>query len=1300
MPFTRDKDGNLVYSNSAEYSPKVTQLPNTLGVDLDKYTDYESNDYIKGAYDAQYWNNERAKKQNGFAKFLNSTGQMVGTFGTSLASTVSSLGSGAVALGAEALTGGEAEGMDIFLNNPIMKGISDFDTYLKEDLLPTYYTKDQQESLFSASTGTDLLNGIGFLASNILPNTAVIKSFGGLSKMAALSKAGKLDKMLDVAVKTGKIGNIEKQVLSSTARYLGNAGPIIGAVTGRIGESAIESYQTYQDLIDQGYSEEEAKSQRDNVFMGNMALAVSDLAQYSRWFRGSGIGSKLVQDGLATTVAKEGKKEILGSLLKEASQEAAEEGYQFLLSKGAEKAAKGKSFIDGISESTGELFGTIEGVKSMAIGAVLGGGMSRIAEARNAKKQKAYLQDLANNLTQNADVTERFITTPEGQRIVNPELTKIATRFATYEQLKDQALAAGDQQAYDVLEKTQFSDLVAAKIEAGQYEDFIDQLRDMGNSSEEEIQAMFGDLPIRDGKQLTPKQVAQEKIQLAERVKQMTEGLSILPKLQNVSRSAMSLVRHKLFTQEALREEVKYIDNQIAQIKARAVTTFFPDSQKLVENELLPQDQYQLEQLESRRKDLVNNFIETSTDFKQYVEDPNKAQEEADKIQEKNIKDSIDNEIEKITKEEKQVAQSIENKDTINIDGEDVTIIGEDPETGNPIVQNQSGEQTIVDKTDVIVPEEVNDFEEEAPISTVEERQHELISEDPAKKPTQLSTSGQALLIENNLHVIEEGEKKLNPEFENQTRVFNNPTISNNVVSDPKDTPNVITFKATLEALIENNGTKKADIERRKNEDIDIRLREDPMQFGSWMVTGLAGGFKSKEEAIQAINAKYDAELAALEPSINLEKTNNRRRDNNLEPLTEEDLKSTDYIPIKLTLQINGKDQNITNYFHNPEYYFRTSAANREDVNHQEEFQKQREIRAKLVEQIKANGEAIIKTESKSDGVLNYNPLVQGQRKTSPVLQIFGGVSVEQFISPKSHNLWIIDQEPKQVKTKGLQIVTAVMPSSKEGWFDVTYTNAVGATEIRHLQEAPVLGQMTYEVVTPSGSVRKITPFSKKSFSPEQIDQMAELIHFRLTSGEKTIVANGTEYQIIGNESNPGIIDSLIYTGFVKSKSAEAKASQLGFDKNNNLYLGQDVIDRNDPEALALITNHLRQYKSKPHFKFRSMVFDKFGIPSFDGENWKIESPKKYENFMFSGEDALIQTALSKPIFVNSYFKFATDSNGDILTEIETVESIPAIIEQSDLPSEVQEKEAECNGSTNGKPNDLIGLDDWEIEEI
>jgi hypothetical protein len=951
--------------------------------------------------------------------------------------------------------------------------------------------------------------------------------------------------------------------------------------------------------------------------MGNMALAASDMLQFTRWFKGDKLADSLVKKGLATTLKEKTKGEFLGSMLKEAGQEAAEEGFQFLLSKGAEKSARGKSFLEGVNEASGELFSTIEGQKSMLLGAVLGGGMGTAMNVYNHKQQKETLNELAKQLTSVGDANERYIITPEGKRIVNPALSKIATTFMFYEQQKDKALAEGDQETYDIAEKMQFSELVAAKMDAGNLDEFIDELKDMGRSSAEEVEFMFGELPIRNGKKMTPQEVVFEKVQQAEKVKQLNEGLQKIPALSNLSNSGLNQVRHSLLTQEVLRDQITDLDQKIMAVKGRAVTSYFPDTKELFENELLPQDQMELELLEAAKEGTVKNFLEAQKQFRDFIKKPELADEVVEKAQTKAVENAV--------KEKEKDTQTLETfiqantpddslepneiKVVVDVNGEEYTILGED-ENGSVTIENAAGDVFVLDKekfskafannfvaeeTDY---EETNDPENNPELDRMYEENPGRIEEDSYKKVTQLSSSGQAVAIEGDTRVIEEGEFQLNPEFVYQTELFNEPTLSDNIVSDPKDEPKTIQFKA----------------EKGEIEDLDA--------------------------------------------------TNDRRVARGLEPIKPEQLESDEFMPIKLTLVVNGRANNkVVSYFHTPDYYQQTAVYDkiekavekgeikREDADklHKANLEKQKEIRSKLVQAIKEDKTVTLNTVGKSEGVLNFNPKVAGGRKVSPITEVFDG-TIDEIIAPKAHNLYtVINGKTTQIKTKGLEIVTNV-EQTKTG-YKITVMNS-RLTETIFMSQFPYnVGEMVYEIVTPNGNVKRISPFSKQSFTSEQINSMAELLYYRLTTGEKEINVKGEQQLITGTQDNPGIIDSLIYVGAVKSTSAEAIASQLVFAKDGTLVLGTTKITKEDPEAFNKIRTHLNQFKSKPQFKMRSVSNEKFGIPVQTEKGWIVEKPMPYANFMFKGDDALIKTALNKTKFLNTYFTFATDNQGDLLIE-------------------------------------------------
>ena len=1242
-------------------------------VDLSKYEQYLGNDsgLIEGDIDIELWNEQRARAQSGGAKVLNSIGQGVGTFGTALASSVAALGSGAVALGAETadafMEGDQVSGMDIFLNNPVMRGVNDFDKFLKEDLIPTYYTKEQQDSFFSASTGTDLLNGLGFMMSAVVPAGAINKMFGGMSKLASIAKAGKLPAILKLAEEAGRLTKIESAIISKTARYLDKVGPIVGGVVGRIGESAMEANQTYeqikesltaerdqaiQDMATYGETdnmyalkltdaeiENKAKTGRNNDFGGNMMLTFSDISQNTRWFRGGGIGDRLIKDGFRTTVKGLTKKGIIGSFIKESVQEAGEEGFQFLLSKGAENQAKyGKSFLSGIEDASGDLFTTIEGIKSMGLGAILGGGMSSFAAAKNSKKLKEQLNAIAQQQTLNADVSQRYITDPiTGKKIVNPELSKVATTFAFYEQQKDKAAAEGDQDAYDVAEKMQFSHLVSSKIAADQFDDFVDQLQDLGMSSTEEMEAMFGELPTKNGKKMTPAEVAFDKIQLAKRVKNLDEGLQRLPGMENLGPNGMNLAKHMLFTQEALREQIKNKDLEILEVQAKAVYNPFPvENSDLFEQEdnLLPQDKLKLAELQTEKEVILEEYKKISDVFKAVVAKPELAQEEADATQEENISNAVNTLVTELKQEGQDLANAVGQTITVqDAEGNNIEVVVATDEDGNFVNEN-TGEiipnEVVLEQTatpvEEVAEEDLPEFNEEF-ITADEEDENDNTIDEYQQKTTVNASSGQALEIDGGQAVIEEGERVQNPKFVEQTKVFNDPTVSNNVVANPTDKPKVITFKAELGTIT--------------------------------------------EEELNATNA--------------------RRKAKGLDPITMEQAQNDpEFMPIVLTLKVNGKSKNnVKSYYHTPDYYYSTAeydaierskdlSKEAKEIAHKKNFEKYKAIRADLIAQILKNKSVTLATAGKSRGVLNYNPKVDEERKTSNVIGILAK-DFKELLTGIRNKFFSIDNDgvTNPINTQGIRIVTAVEEMKDGNFIIFTQSNSSKSSFVSKNQYS--IGTMLFELISPNGEVVTTSPFTKKRFNKEQVDSLVDLIIEKL-QGNNTIDVGGKLLTISGTDTVPGILDSLIYIGKVKSKNASAIESQLYFTKDGRLVLGTQFYDINTEGLYGIIENHISQYKARPHFKFRSVeVFGKnFGIPVKQGNGkYKIENPVNYMEFMFGGEKtpALIVTALNPTKFVNSYFKFVNNNNGNLSAEEQSDKTEPVITPEP--VSDIEAKKAD-----------------------
>jgi hypothetical protein len=1234
MPYELDQNGKLIRTTlKTQAAPE--QLSNTMDVDLSKYEDYlaPGESYIKGEYDQQKWDDNRARNQSGTEKALNSIGQGVGTFGTALASGVGALVSGAAALGAEAVTGGEAEGMDIFLNNPFMKGIDDFDKYIKNDLVPTYYTKDQQDRIFSAATGTDLLNGVGFMMSAIIPSQAITKLFGSMAKLATAAKVGRAGAVIDAAVAAGEATAVEGKIISSLATRLNAAGPIVGAVVGRIGESSMEAYQTYTQIKesltaerDQARQEIEmtgkaskpsalltdeeienrAKDGRNNVFGGNMVLAASDVLQYSRWFRGAGLGERIAKEGFKSVVKNTTKRELLGSLIKEAGQEAAEEGFQFLLSKGAEKSAKGKSFLQGIEEASGDLFTTVEGQKSMLLGAVLGGGMSSIAAAKNSKETKKQLEQLAQNLTASGDANARYITDPvTGKKIVNPELTKVATTFAFFEAKKQAAAEAEDWVAYEVAEKLQFSTLVESKLQAGQYDDFISDLKEMGTANPEEIKQMFGDLPMRDGREMSPMEVANEKIALAKRIKTMSEGIDALPQFNQVDKEGKPIVpkkskayiKHQMFTQESLRDQILESDKRILEIKGRTPSPIFTGDNVTEKPEPYPGDVYALKLENQNRENLLGEFQQISKEFKEFLKTPEKATAAVNAVQEENIRSAVDDQVVKNEKQARLEAEAAREAERIAATAIEPTIIStpngdiEVQKVGDKLINVETGEE--VDVAGQILSD-LKDPEE---------------------------------LVEKQVEYTPENE--LPEEYPIKEDIFNTTTRGHEINWA--------------------NGGERFPLFNAATNLIEWALHGPHAQITEYMSKPENTPSTTNKYSIEITPASYtEAELVVILKDINDRRDLIRRQNPsiNLNLLTLADLANPAHLPLRIRILKNGKvveasEQNIL-HFHDVDYFFKTQ--NYTDIRDSEmpEDQKVEAInkrlnellieRTKVVEQLK-NGPVSIDVEAKSKGMLNFLPKDKdGKNQVVSFEKVFGSPT-----SPKNSG--------------GIGIITSI---DEDGVPTVEYegTGQIVALSDKQYKGRFVAGEIVFEAIAANGTPVIINAITKNEYPQEVIDSLIEMILYKLASGQNKITVNGKKYDLVGKTGNRGLIDMLAYVGISK----ETPERSFSFLKDSkSLKIGNKVFTAAQvDEARAALSVLIPTYHKYPKLAAGKLVSGREGtivIPTeINMENGEAKGQEMpYKEFIFGGDNPLIGTNVNPNIpFINSYFGFAKDATGKL----------------------------------------------------
>ena len=195
---------------------------------------------------------------------------------------------------------------DLWMRNLWMKWLESTKEEVRNNA-PVYLTDEQMnDKTFMdwlkdpAQSVDDTVQGLAFLASMLVPTNWIGSAVSKGSKLARwieesqLVKSGlkgfdKLDDLAKEKLIAQGIDPIKFEAkLANTQKILEKTGVLTGAIVGRLGESAMEANQSYEEIIKEltskGYSqdkaEEIAREQSNNVFGLNMALSIPDTFLY------------------------------------------------------------------------------------------------------------------------------------------------------------------------------------------------------------------------------------------------------------------------------------------------------------------------------------------------------------------------------------------------------------------------------------------------------------------------------------------------------------------------------------------------------------------------------------------------------------------------------------------------------------------------------------------------------------------------------------------------------------------------------------------------------------------------------------------------------------------------------------------------------------------------------------------------------------------------------------------------------------------------------------------------------------
>lgn len=472
------------------------------------------------------WDEQRAKNQGTGEKWLNGfTKAIVTTVGAVTENT----------LGVLAGLGEMAFGSGYYYDNFIGQSIDKANDWMRE-AMPNYKTQAEVDMPTGQKLGTanfwadTVLNGAGYSLGSI----ATMFLTGGTGLIARgvnlASKSQKLQSMYQVskAITTGT------QLADKTFKASKAKGLLTAANTVEMGlymslaEASVEAReaqkQAYEglvekelerlDLTNEGDLGEErlAKILEASYAAGNTdfitqlpVLAGTNLFMFGKQVAGFKTASKINRDvaldaatnQVINTVGQRGLFRSALSRLKPFAQgsltEAFQEGWQFASKVGAVDYHTDKYYNSGFEDATesilqglNETFGTQEGLESMLVGAIVGGGISGVTSAVQRpyaqRKEKAqYLTDLLNG---------GFL-----KNAANKGQTANAMTIAL--QQMEQAREAGDIKKFKDAQNKLITYNAFEALENGGFDVFMEKLDDAASLEDAEFAKAFGYDPTK-----------------------------------------------------------------------------------------------------------------------------------------------------------------------------------------------------------------------------------------------------------------------------------------------------------------------------------------------------------------------------------------------------------------------------------------------------------------------------------------------------------------------------------------------------------------------------------------------------------------------------------------------------------------------------------------------------------------------------------------------------------------------------------------------------------------------------------
>ena len=1301
----KEMENNLYNFAMSRIRSNQSMMTPTLNVGLQFPSDSSYDEGIPGSDLQLGINKYRDEQQSDLLAFGNTLVSGAVTAGTALGTTALIVNPyGLAALGAATALQGVINGTDTneendnplnwFLNNAIFQTMDYASNKIKENT--PVYTSDMDKEGLSKYAGLGGLNafmeGVGFLAGGVggarLAATKIGQGSQFYNNLLKLKGGDKLlrGKTIEEASRLGLEAGQDLDKLNKAVKFADSISGLTASAVGRIGESAMEAYGTKQEMIQNGFTEPEADDAMAETFATNMALSLPEYFQNLKMlgtFKGilnSTQDLSRYSDDVMD-IAKAGRtqmgkidkaKDILSALGKGVVFEGSEEGIQYAINKAAQQSVEDEdNFLDSFVSNFQESFVTEEGQLSWILGSLLGGGMSSIGAAKGIKdknkKISEYIADaesIKNEKDANYTVDEnkfyKTIKTPDGvtEKVINQDYLNSIRKNSELEAIKIYAESKNDEQLYEIAKNKQILNKALFNIRTNTFDAFLNELESSKDLSLQELKALKAtqtNKPISEI-ELTDQDIKdnatsiQEAVDLVKDFKSTYDSLGSIPGLASLSKPALFKFAEIIGTQKSIAKELKKVrpeilpaleeySKQFAAIGTEApkTKTGKPDKRTVeyknsglataLEGILDPIKAEELKINYENYKELNVANKELLAQYEKYLKNPKllefetrkeELQKKANVVKKKINETVTENEINVETENKLNELKNNVTDDTITINtpmGEiEVSVVdGQfvDAVTGE-VVNEEDVRQSIQQEITENKAKEKEDFTDEE-----EYKETEGPIANSAKKPTVYSTSTKGYAGTGTNRV---------------TTFYNNPS---NEVAYQKESLfyNIVKW------------------------------------FGNWANTpGLT-------------KSKYTTRLFLQTPTQEiLDRVNASRKAKQLEELTMEDLTSNPgYVLIGMNVLENGKSvsEDIL-HFHDVDYFTETLAYENlkkqydngeiNEAKFYDEVAKERELivkqRLKLITALKSGKDVQLEVVTKSNGIINYNPKVDGKNQVLPIFKL-GKLGGEIFKLDKDGKPLVYSNGLGVIIAEDEETYTVRYEGNKEGKQGYEFT-------ISKKDFKGYVGQTVFGTVTANGTPY-LTRTTQREFSDENLDSMISLILHRLNTGENTFKVGNQEFTIVGKAENRGIIDSLMVWGFRKGQ----KEKQIQFNKDGSLVLGKQTIQPNDPQAADKIKKFLQVHKSQPSFTAGTLG-SKIAFPTeiIDG---KAEADiQTIDKFLFGGDAPLIGTNINSEVpFINSYFTFKTDGGDlkiitDEKVEVETpyMDDLDATFGEASKPSD------------------------------